>query len=387
MDRHSSLNSKETLVEKSKVDKAVECLKLLFEKQPGTSTAGKDRLLEDQTVNIFLQISLCKIPILDYPTTVKLNIPHPLIADLLDVCLFTQDINLKNYDNEKTVAHFRELLGKHGICVGQIIPYRQLRTEYKEFEALRNLSEAFDVFLADGRISKMLPSALGKNFATKRKLPYLVKLNAKNLTKEFINALSKTSMYINGHGSTLSVPVGTMKMEEANIVDNLTEVINQLSSKLPGGWDNVSSLYIKMATSKAIPIYISTKNPNEVKVPNLCAQPEPPIEDELNTLVRSRVRVYPSGDVELIPVNQKFDIVNEITDYESTLLEERASSKRRMERTETKEHKEKKTKLKRDVKVRKIPVEKSTMVKKADRLRLMQRVPLIAPGLIKKRKK
>lgn len=46
----------------------------------------------------------------------------------------------------------------------QVIPLKALKLEYKPFEAKRNLSNEFDLFLADSRIIRLLPSLLGKSF-------------------------------------------------------------------------------------------------------------------------------------------------------------------------------------------------------------------------------
>ena len=46
---------------------------------------------------------------------------------------------------------------------------KALKLEYKPFEAKRNLSNRFDVFLADARIIRLLPSYLGKAFFSRKR--------------------------------------------------------------------------------------------------------------------------------------------------------------------------------------------------------------------------
>lgn len=46
----------------------------------------------------------------------------------------------------------------------QILPLRQLRVEYKPFEARGKLSKLYDVVLVDKRVLKFVPRYLGKSF-------------------------------------------------------------------------------------------------------------------------------------------------------------------------------------------------------------------------------
>ena len=53
--------------------------------------------------------------------------------------------------------------------------------EYKQFEAKIQLSNKFDLFLADDRIIRMVPQFLGKSFYKKKKIPLQINLKAKDL--------------------------------------------------------------------------------------------------------------------------------------------------------------------------------------------------------------
>ena len=63
----------------------------------------------------------------------------------------------------------------------KIIPLRELKVEYKQFEAKIQLSNKFDLFLADDRIIRMVPHFLGKSFYKKKKIPLQINLKAKDL--------------------------------------------------------------------------------------------------------------------------------------------------------------------------------------------------------------
>ncbi len=46
---------------------------------------------------------------------------------------------------------------------------KAIKLEYQPFEAKRNLSNMYDVFLADARIIRLLPGLLGKAFYGRKK--------------------------------------------------------------------------------------------------------------------------------------------------------------------------------------------------------------------------
>ena len=88
-----------------------------------------------------------------------------------DVCLIVKDLEKGiKVDHEPTVNHFKDMLSEKGIdCVTQVISLRELKVEYKPFEAKRSLSQKFDIFLIDDRIIRMVPKFLGKSFYSKKR--------------------------------------------------------------------------------------------------------------------------------------------------------------------------------------------------------------------------
>lgn len=53
--------------------------------------------------------------------------------------------------------------------LNQILPARQIRVEFNEYEARRNLCHSHDIFLIDQKISGFMVKKLGKEFYIKRK--------------------------------------------------------------------------------------------------------------------------------------------------------------------------------------------------------------------------
>ena len=89
----------------------------------------------------------------------------------LDICLIVKDLEkgLK-IDHEPTVNHFNELLNEKGVDeITQVISLRELKVEYKQYEAKTSLCQKFDIFLVDDRILRLVPMFLGKAFYRRKR--------------------------------------------------------------------------------------------------------------------------------------------------------------------------------------------------------------------------
>ncbi|XP_055507829.1 ribosomal L1 domain-containing protein 1 [Leucoraja erinacea] len=209
-------------------------------------------LNEDET--IMLNVTVWKIP--KREQILKITLPHEIRVETKEVCLFTKDE--PNMNTDQTQKYYKNLLNKHGVKnITQIIPYKALKTEYKPFEAKRRLLSRFDLFLADDRIRRLLPSHLGKHFYKAKKAPLSVKLSSKNLAKELNKLIQGTILPISNKGSCYASQVAHSGMKLEEVVENVTAVISTIEVQLPQQWKNVKILHLKTTNSPALPIYTS----------------------------------------------------------------------------------------------------------------------------------
>ncbi|KAL1779704.1 ribosomal L1 domain-containing protein 1 [Sigmodon hispidus] len=212
-----------------------------------------NELLSNENENLFLMVILWKIPEKELRT--RASLPHSIISDLPEVCLFTKD---SCESPEQTECFYKKLLKKHRInSISRIIPLQTLKTEYKAYEAKRRLLSSFDIFITDERIKRHLPTHIGRHFFQRKKVPLPVNLLAKNLSKEIDKCIRGTVLNISKHGSCSTVRVGHTGMETQHIIENILAVSGLLSEKLPEKWQSVKLLFLKTDKSVSLPIFSS----------------------------------------------------------------------------------------------------------------------------------
>lgn len=310
---------KESVVVKlqpTQIEEAVKAFSKLVELN--SAEAAEKSLFASEGQKVSLQISGVKLARDSENQVIKIKLPHSPLPPNKDVCLFVKDLEkgLK-VDHEDTVNHFTSLLADKGVTgVTKVISLRELKVEYKQYEAKTQLCHRFEHFLADDRIIRLLPQFLGKPFYKRKKLPVQVNLLAKDLPAEFAKCLNTTVLPLKNTGSCSMVVVGMSTHTATQLVENTKTVVSKLEEKYPGGWINIRSIHLNSG-STSLPLYVSFRSTAEVglvrggKKPNRSV-----VMDELSTVVGGTVVITPHGNVK---VKRKAD--PEWTEDDDTLKE------------------------------------------------------------------
>lgn len=166
------------------------------------------------------------------------------------MCLFVKD-------PQRT---YKDLLPTLGVsCVDRIVGVSKLKGKFAPYEARRNLLDSHDVFLADERVSALMPSLLGSKWlAKKSKVPLPVNVTrTRHIKAELEKAVGATHFTPATRGSCVSVPVGSLAhYSPEEIIENMEVVIPRVVAKLPyDGWANVQNIEIKLPKSASLPIW------------------------------------------------------------------------------------------------------------------------------------
>ncbi|KAL6475066.1 hypothetical protein MHYP_G00161060 [Metynnis hypsauchen] len=230
------------------VKKAVQALQAYLK-----STSSQNLLL-NETQQICLLLTLWKVPKQDQ--TIRIPLPHGLRTESAEVCLFTRDEPSMTAD--QTERFYKKLLTQSGLKnIPEVIPFKVLKTEYKPFEAKRRLLGNFDLFLADARIYRRLPSHIGKHFYERKKAPISVHLESSRLVKDIERLIQGTRLSVTKKGSCCMVRVAHMGMNAEEIVENIVTAVDTISSKLHMKGKSIKVIHLKSQTSVALPIYTS----------------------------------------------------------------------------------------------------------------------------------
>ncbi|XP_039630880.1 ribosomal L1 domain-containing protein 1 [Polypterus senegalus] len=236
-------------LDRTQVTKAV---KALFAYLKSVS-ASKAKLLEEHQV-ISLIITLWKIP--PNEQSIKIHLPHTIHTGSTEVCLFTRDE--PDMSAEKTEAFYKKLLADKNIhCVSEVISYKALKKEYKPFEAKRRLLSNFDLFLADARIYRLLPTQIGKHFYKSKKVPISVNLKPAVLENEINKVMKMTVLTVTNRGCCCNVKVAHSRMTIEQVVENICVVVGVIAAKLYKKATNIKVIHLKSSSSIALPIYTS----------------------------------------------------------------------------------------------------------------------------------
>lgn len=149
------------LVPTEQVSKAV-CALLAHEKRRQAAKRGEKDELFHSGQPLFVTIGLKTVPERKIAKPHKISLRHPLYAESENgTCLIVKDTIKQDT---------KAFLEKHGVTgISKVLSVEKLRKNYKEYEAKRQLSSSYDLFLADNRVLPLLPKLLGKHFFAKKK--------------------------------------------------------------------------------------------------------------------------------------------------------------------------------------------------------------------------
>jgi len=263
----------------------------------------KTQLFGAEETPVNLQISAIKVPKESRKHLVKIALPHVPLVDTKDICVIVKDLKkgLKE-DHEDSVNHFKDLISAQGVDVASVISLRELKVEYKTFEAKTALCHRHEIFLADMNILRFVPKFLGKPFYSRKKFPTPINLKSKDLKKEVNKALSTVFLPLGNQGSCSMLRIGNTSMKPNHLVDNILQATEILAKRYPGGWKNIRSIHLKTETSMSIPIHISNLSANDVGYVDTTAPQKAkkePITDELSTVLDAKVTVTANFDVKV----------------------------------------------------------------------------------------
>jgi hypothetical protein len=173
--------------------------------------------------------------------------------------------------------------------VDKVIGVTKLRKNYRQYKDRRDLLSTYDLFLADDRITSMLPALIGKKvlfsilahthscthkyrctiiththtrththtqFFEKKKHPSPVNLKRPDIAGELTRARDSTYFHLPA-GSTCMVKVALTSFDPEKVAENVLSCLEAVVDHIPKKWKNIQALYLRTSDSVALPFYYS----------------------------------------------------------------------------------------------------------------------------------
>ena len=203
----------------------------------------------------------------------KEETPKKKFNQSIDLIINLKNLNLKNPDEQiEFFAHLHNATGKKvKVCalVAQELEEEakkicDLMITQKDFEKLaadkkqmKKLAKEYDFFIAQANIMAKVAGAFGRVLGPRGKMPNpkagCVVPPKANL-KPLYDNLQKTIKISAKKDPLIQCRVGKEDMDEAEVIDNIMTIYDQLIHHLPTEKNNIKSIFIKFTMSKPVKI-------------------------------------------------------------------------------------------------------------------------------------
>jgi len=114
----------------------------------------------------------------------------------------------------------------------------------------KKIANSHDFFIAQTDFMTLVGKSLGPIFAPRGKTPAPLPPTAS--LEPILNKLKKTVKIKSYNQSVIHMFVGSEKMDDEMLAENITEIVKFFEKKLEKGFDNIKSIYIKTSMGPAV---------------------------------------------------------------------------------------------------------------------------------------
>ncbi len=188
--------------------------------------------------------------------------------------MFELIINLKSINLKKSDTQFYEKftlpneLGKKAKIVVfvdsmesdakgfgfDVIPKEKImindKTLAKKFA--RKISRKYDFLMAEGPLMPLIGKKFGQILAPRKKMPIII--TSKDMLKETQEKLNKTISIQLKTTPVIQFSVGSEKISDEKIIENINSGLEEVKTKLPKNKGNIKDILLKLTMSKTVKI-------------------------------------------------------------------------------------------------------------------------------------
>jgi len=123
----------------------------------------------------------------------------------------------------------------------------------KNKRACKKLAKETEFFLAEAKLMPVVGKHLGRYLAPRNKMPKLISGDV----KQMIESMKKSVRVKIKSSPVIQCPVGTEKMKDEEIAENIKQVLKFLEEKLPKGKNNIKNVFVKLTMSAPVKVEVS----------------------------------------------------------------------------------------------------------------------------------
>lgn len=190
---------------------------------------------------------------------VALFVPHKKPETDAEKIQFSRDrdLDLRNTHDYYKELFERKLSTTNRNKISRIITSKELATEYGTPQKLDKLVKTFDIFLADKKLMSnkfnALPRRLGRRFwVREKKVPLIVKLEAKDLDGCFDKVMNTEPFYLVGNSATEKLQIGLSDQKTKELVINIQAFLDKLYGIYS---DNVRFIRLRTNEGLSVPLF------------------------------------------------------------------------------------------------------------------------------------
>ncbi len=206
---------------------------------------------------------------------IKTSSPKRKFTQTIDLIINLKDLDMKKTEQQIDFfgsVHFRrhkevkvcalvgpELLEHAKEVCDFTIPNEEFSEYAKNKTKTKKLAENYDFFIAQANIMPQVASAFGKILGTRGKMPNPKAgcvVPPKTNLKPLYQKLKLTVRVSAKKDPTIKIPVGKEDQPEAEVVDNVIAILDQLIHHIPGGKNNIRNAMLKLTMGKPIRIEV-----------------------------------------------------------------------------------------------------------------------------------
>ncbi len=180
----------------------------------------------DQTVDLI--INLQKFDVKKNQLNLLLNVPHKIKEKKIGAFLETDNPNVDT------------------------IRFDQFK-KYKDKTALKKLVDKYDFFIAQAKLMPKVATTFGRVLGPAGKMPSPQMGILMDVNEKAINELKKkinNTLKVKIKEASIKVPVGKQSMKDEELIENISNIYDNIEKELPKGKDNVKNIGVKFTMSK-----------------------------------------------------------------------------------------------------------------------------------------